>query len=61
MKLKNPLTVKEYADKYGLSVFTIYKQIHTGLQRYEKRGSVYLVEDQRPTYKQRGKKGKLQG
>jgi len=61
MKLKNPLTVKEYADKYGLSVFTLYKQIHAGMHRYEKRGSVYLVEDQKPVYKEKGKKGKLQG
>jgi hypothetical protein len=61
MKLKNPLTVKEYADKYGLSVFTLYKQIHSGLLKYEKRGSVYLVEDQKPAYKQTGRRGKLQG
>jgi len=60
MKLKNPLTVKEYADKYGLSVFTLYKQIHSGLHKYEKRGSVYLVEDQKPAYKQAGRRGKLQ-
>jgi len=60
MKLKNPLTVREYADKYGLSVFTLYKQIHSGLHKYEKRGSVYLVEDQKPAYKQSGRRGKLQ-
>jgi hypothetical protein len=60
MKLKNPLTVREYADKYGLSVFTLYKQIHAGMHRYEKRGSIYLLEDQKPTYKDAGKRGKLQ-
>jgi len=31
------------------------------MHRYEKRGSVYLVEDQKPVYKQKGKRGKLQG
>jgi len=61
MKLKNPLTVKEYADKYGLSVFTLYKQIHSGLHKYERLGSVYLVEDQKPAYKKSGRRGKLQG
>jgi len=60
MKLKKPLTVKEYADKYGLSVFTLYKQIHGGMHRFEKRGSIYLLEDQKPTYKDAGKRGKLQ-
>jgi len=42
-------------------VFTLYKQIHSGLLKYEKRGSVYLVEDQKPAYKQSGRRGKLQG
>jgi excisionase family DNA binding protein len=60
MHLSDYLTVTQYADKYGLSKYTLYKHIQNGLLEVERKGSVYLIKDQKPAYKQTGRRGKLQ-
>jgi excisionase family DNA binding protein len=61
MQLSDFLTVKQYADKYGLSKYTLYKHIQNGLLEVQRKGTVYLIKDQLPAYSPKGKKGKLQG
>jgi hypothetical protein len=37
------MTVKDYADKEGISLVAAYKRIHSGKVKHKKIGSLYLV------------------